>query len=232
MAKILVCDDDKDIVEAIDIYLTQEGYEVLKAYDGDEAIKVLKRNEVDLLIMDVMMPRLDGIRATLKIRENMSLPIIILSAKSEDADKILGLNIGADDYITKPLNPLELVARVKSQLRRYTQLGSTARSDNQSEFRTGGLVIRDDLKEVTVDGEKVKLTPIEYNILLLLVKNQGKVFSINQIYENIWNEEAIGVDNTVAVHIRHIREKIEINPKEPRYLKVVWGVGYKVEKIG
>lgn len=232
MAKILVCDDDKDIVEAIDIYLTQEGYEVLKAYDGDEAIKVLKRNEVDLLIMDVMMPRLDGIRATLKIRENMSLPIIILSAKSEDADKILGLNIGADDYITKPFNPLELVARVKSQLRRYTQLGSTARSDNQSEFRTGGLVIRDDLKEVTVDGEKVKLTPIEYNILLLLVKNQGKVFSINQIYENIWNEEAIGADNTVAVHMRHIREKIEINPKEPRYLKVVWGVGYKVEKIG
>lgn len=232
MAKILVCDDDKDIVEAIDIYLTQEGYEVLKAYDGDEAIKVLKRNEVDLLIMDVMMPRLDGIRATLKIRENMSLPIIILSAKSEDADKILGLNIGADDYITKPFNPLELVARVKSQLRRYTQLGSTARSDNQSEFRTGGLVIRDDLKEVTVDGEKVKLTPIEYNILLLLVKNQGKVFSINQIYENIWNEEAIGADNTVDVHIRHIREKIEINPKEPRYLKVVWGVGYKVEKIG
>lgn len=232
MAKILVCDDDKDIVEAIDIYLTQEGYEVLKAYDGDEAIKVLKRNEVDLLIMDVMMPRLDGIRATLKIRENMSLPIIILSAKSEDADKILGLNIGADDYMTKPFNPLELVARVKSQLRRYTQLGSTARSDNQSEFRTGGLVIRDDLKEVTVDGEKVKLTPIEYNILLVLVKNQGKVFSINQIYENIWNEEAIGADNTVAVHIRHIREKIEINPKEPRYLKVVWGVGYKVEKIG
>ena len=231
MAKILVCDDDKDIVEAIDIYLTQEGYEVLKAYDGDEAIKVLKSNEVDLLIMDVMMPRLDGIRATLKIRENMSLPIIILSAKSEDADKILGLNIGADDYITKPFNPLELVARVKSQLRRYTQLGSTARSDNQSEFRTGGLVIRDDLKEVTVDGEKVKLTPIEYNILLLLVKNQGKVFSINQIYENIWNEEAIGADNTVAVHIRHIREKIEINPKDPQYLKVVWGVGYKIEKI-
>lgn len=231
MAKILVCDDDKDIVEAIDIYLTQEGYEVLKAYDGDEAIKVLKSNEVDLLIMDVMMPRLDGIRATLKIRENMSLPIIILSAKSEDADKILGLNIGADDYMTKPFNPLELVERVKSQLRRYTQLGNTARSDNQSEFRTGGLAIRDDLKEVTVDGEKVKLTPIEYNILLLLVKNQGKVFSINQIYENIWNEEAIGADNTVAVHIRHIREKIEINPKEPRYLKVVWGVGYKVEKI-
>lgn len=231
MSTILICDDDKDIVDAIDIYLTQEGYQVLKAYNGEEAIKVLKEKEVDLLIIDVMMPRLDGIRATLKIREEMSLPIIILSAKSEDADKILGLNIGADDYMTKPFNPLELVARVKSQLRRYTQLGSTSKEDSKYEFKTGGLVIRDDLKRVTVDGETVKLTPIEYNILLLLVKNQGKVFSINQIYESIWNEEAIGADNTVAVHIRHIREKIEINPKEPRYLKVVWGVGYKVEKI-
>ena len=231
MSTILVCDDDKDIVDAIDIYLTQEGYQVLKAYNGEEAIKVLKEKEVDLLIIDVMMPRLDGIRATLKIREEMSLPIIILSAKSEDADKILGLNIGADDYMTKPFNPLELVARVKSQLRRYTQLGSTSKEDSKYGFKTGGLVIRDDLKRVTVDGETVKLTPIEYNILLLLVKNQGKVFSINQIYESIWNEEAIGADNTVAVHIRHIREKIEINPKEPRYLKVVWGVGYKVEKI-
>lgn len=231
MSKILVCDDDKDIVEAIDIYLTQEGYEIVKAYNGEEAIKMLKEEEVDLLIIDVMMPRLDGIRATLKIREELSLPIIILSAKSEDSDKILGLNIGADDYITKPFNPLELIARVKSQLRRYTQLGSTVKEENKSEFKTGGLVIRDDLKEVTVDGELVKLTPIEYNILLLLVKNQGKVFSIDQIYESIWNEEAIGADNTVAVHIRHIREKIEINPKEPRYLKVVWGVGYKVEKI-
>ena len=177
------------------------------------------------------MPRLDVISATLKIREEMSLPIIILSAKSEDADKILGLNIGADDYMTKPFNPLELVARVKSQLRRYTQLGSTSKEDSKYEFKTGGLVIRDDLKRVTVDGETVKLTPIEYNILLLLVKNQGKVFSINQIYESIWNEEAIGADNTVAVHIRHIREKIEINPKEPRYLKVVWGVGCKGETI-
>ena len=230
MSKILVCDDDRDIVEAIDIYLTQEGYQVLKAYNGEEAIKVLKEEEVDLLIIDVMMPRLDGIRATLKIREEMSLPIIILSAKSEDADKILGLNIGADDYVTKPFNPLELVARVKSQLRRYTQLGSTVTADSKNEFKTGGLVIRDDLKEVTVDGEPVRLTPIEYNILLLLVKNKGRVFSITQIYEAIWNEEAIGADNTVAVHIRHIREKIEINPKEPRYLKVVWGVGYKIEK--
>ena len=231
MFKILVCDDDKEIVEAIEIYLTQEGYEVLKAYDGEEAIQTLKKEHVDLLIMDVMMPRLDGIRATLKIREENSLPIIILSAKSEDADKILGLNIGADDYVTKQFNPLELVARAKSQLRRYTQLGSTVQDEKKEVYEVGGLSINDELKEVTVDGESVRLTPIEYNILLLLVKNQGKVFSIDQIYENIWNEEAIGADNTVAVHIRHIREKIEINPKEPRYLKVVWGVGYKIEKL-
>ncbi len=231
MAKILVCDDEKEIVEAIDIYLTQEGYEVLKAYDGEEALRVLKNQKADLLILDVMMPKLDGIRATLKIREQNNMPIIILSAKSEDADKILGLNVGADDYVTKPFNPLELVARVKSQLRRYTQLGSTAEHAGQEVYEAGGLAINDDLKEVTVDGEPVKLTPIEYNILLLLVKNKGKVFSIDQIYESIWNEDAIGVDNTVAVHIRHIREKIEINPKEPRYLKVVWGVGYKVEKF-
>ena len=231
MFKILVCDDDKEIVEAIEIYLTQEGYEVLKAYDGEEAIQTLKKEHVDLLIMDVMMPRLDGIRAPLKIREENSLPIIILSAKSEDADKILGLNIGADDYVTKPFNPLELVARAKSQLRRYTQLGSTVQDEKKEVYEVGGLSINDELKEVTVDGESVRLTPIEYNILLLLVKNQGKVFSIDQIYENIWNEEAIGADNTVAVHIRHIREKIEINPKEPRYLKVVWGVGYKIEKL-
>ncbi|MFR5555989.1 MAG: response regulator transcription factor [Coprococcus sp.] len=231
MFKILVCDDDREIVEAIEIYLTQEGYEVLKAYDGEEAIQTLKKEHVDLLIMDVMMPRLDGIRATLKIREENSLPIIILSAKSEDADKILGLNIGADDYVTKPFNPLELVARAKSQRRRYTQLGSTVQDEKKEVYEVGGLSINDELKEVTVDGESVRLTPIEYNILLLLVKNQGKVFSIDQIYENIWNEEAIGADNTVAVHIRHIREKIEINRKEPRYLKVVWGVGYKIEKL-
>lgn len=231
MYNILVCDDDKEIVEAIDIYLTQEGYHVLKAYDGEEAIKSLKENQVDLLIIDIMMPRLDGIRATLKIREEYRHPIIILSAKSEDADKILGLNIGADDYLTKPFNPLELVARAKSQLRRYNQLGSSVEKESEKVYEVGGLKINDDLKEVTVDGEPVKLTPIEYNILLLLVKNQGKVFSIDQIYESIWNEDAIGADNTVAVHIRHIREKIEINPKEPRYLKVVWGVGYKIEKL-
>ena len=229
MAEILVCDDDKDIVEAIEIYLTQEGYHILKAYDGEQAIQVLQNNKVDLLIIDVMMPKLDGIRATLKIREKNVLPIIILSAKSEDADKILGLNVGADDYVTKPFNPLELVARVKSQLRRYTQLGAmTEKKENI--YETGGLMIDDDRKEVTVDGESVKLTPIEYRILLFLVQNQGRVFSINQIYESIWNEEAIGADNTVAVHIRHIREKIEINPKDPRYLKVVWGVGYKIDK--
>ena len=230
MAEILVCDDDKDIVEAIEIYLTQEGHHILKAYDGEQAIRVLQNNPVDLLIIDVMMPKLDGIRATLKIREKNALPIIILSAKSEDADKILGLNVGADDYVTKPFNPLELVARVKSQLRRYTQLGAMAEK-NENVYETGGLMIDDDRKEVTVDGEAVKLTPIEYRILLFLVRNQGRVFSINQIYESIWGEEAIAADNTVAVHIRHIREKIEINPKEPRYLKVVWGLGYKVEKI-
>lgn len=230
MYNILVCDDDKEIVEAIEIYLSQEGYKVLKAYDGEEALELLDKHKVDLLIIDVMMPKLDGIRATLKIREENALPIIILSAKSEDADKILGLNVGADDYVTKPFNPLELVARVKSQLRRYTQLGAmTEKKENI--YETGGLMIDDDRKEVTVDGESVKLTPIEYRILLFLVQNQGRVFSINQIYENIWNEEAIAADNTVAVHIRHIREKIEINPKEPRYLKVVWGLGYKVEKI-
>lgn len=231
MFKILVCDDDKEIVEAIEIYLTQEGYQVVKAYDGDQALKILEKEPIDLLIIDIMMPKLDGIRATLKIRERLSLPIIILSAKSEDVDKILGLNVGADDYVTKPFNPLELVARVKSQLRRYTQLGSTVQAEDQAVYTVGGLSINDDLKEVTVDGELVKLTPTEYDILLFLVKNQGKVFSIDQIYENIWNEEAIGADNTVAVHIRHIREKIEINPKDPRYLKVMWGVGYKIEKM-
>lgn len=231
MYNVLVCDDDREIVEAIEIYLSQEGYKVLKAYDGEEALKVLDREKVDLLIIDVMMPKLDGIRATLKIREKKNMPIIILSAKSEDADKILGLNVGADDYMTKPFNPLELTARVKSQLRRYTQLGSTIDKSNQAVYAVGGLSIDDEQKEVTVDGEPVRLTPIEYNILLLLVKNQGKVFSIDQICESIWNEDAIGVDNTVAVHIRHIREKIEINPKEPRYLKVVWGVGYKIEKL-
>ena len=226
---ILVCDDDRAIVDAIEIYLSQEGYTVVKAYDGLDALKKLQENEIQLVLMDVMMPGMDGIRTTMKIRETSSVPIIVLSAKSEDVDKILGLNIGADDYITKPFNPLELTARVKSLLRRYTQLGAIG-ENKPAVFRIGGLVMDDERKEVTVDGEPVKLTPIEYRILLLLVQNPGKVFSITQIYERIWNEEALGGDNTVAVHIRHIREKIEINPKEPRYLKVVWGVGYKIDR--
>ncbi len=229
MANILVCDDDREIVDAIEIYLSQDGYKIYKAYDGEQAIQILDKEDIHLLIMDIMMPRLDGIRATLKIREYSSIPIIILSAKSEDTDKILGLNIGADDYICKPFNPLELVARVKSNLRRYTSLGSLT-GENKAIYQVGGLILNDDTKQVTVDDEPVKMTPIEYNILLLLMKNQGRVFSINQIYESIWNEDAIGADNTVAVHIRHIREKIEINTKEPRYLKVVWGVGYKIDK--
>lgn len=230
MANILVCDDDHEIVDAIEIYLLQENFKVFKAYDGIEALDIIKNNDIQLLVIDIMMPRLDGIHAILKIRESSSIPIIVLSAKTEDSDKILGLNVGADDYLPKPFNPLELVARVKSQLRRYTKLGNMPKQSS-SIFSVGGLVMNDETKEVTVDDEPVKLTPIEYNILLLLVKNQGRVFSIDQIYEKIWNEQAIGADNTVAVHIRHIREKIEINPREPRYLKVVWGVGYKVDKV-
>lgn len=230
MYNILVCDDDREIVEAIDIYLSKEGYNVIKAYDGVEAIEKLEKEEIHLLLIDIMMPKLDGIRATLKIRQNSSIPIIILSAKSEDADKVIGLDVGADDYIIKPFNPLELIARVKSQIRRYTKLGTMV--ENKSDvYRVGELEINDACKEVTVDGELVKLTPFEYNILLFLVKNPGRVFTIDQIYEAVWNEKAVAADNTVAVHIRHIREKIEINPKEPRYLKVVWGVGYKIEKM-
>ena len=235
MELIYVIEDDENIRELIKAALESYGYQIEAFEAAEPALESIVRDQPSLAIFDIMLPGMDGLSAIEEIRKDPkigNLPIIVLTAKDKEFDKVIGLDRGADDYMTKPFNPLELVARVKSQLRRYTQLGSTARSDNQSEFRTGGLVIRDDLKEVTVDGEKVKLTPIEYNILLLLVKNQGKVFSINQIYENIWNEEAIGADNTVAVHIRHIREKIEINPKEPRYLKVVWGVGYKVEKIG
>ena len=224
---ILVCDDDKEIVEAIEIYLQQEGFHVLKAYDGEEALEILKNNEVHLLIMDVMMPKLDGIRATLKIRENSSIPIIILSAKTEDSDKILGLNIGADDYVEKPFNPLELVARVKSQLRRYTQLGAMQKTAAQIVIR--GLALDTESKSVMVDGEAVRLTPLEYKILELLCRHPGKVFSTEEIYRQVWNDDIVS-DNAIAVHVRHIREKIEINPKEPRYLKVVWGVGYKIER--
>lgn len=231
MYNILVCDDDKEIVDAIEIYLSQENYTIYKAYDGIEALEILRKTEIHLLIIDIMMPRMDGIRTTMKIREYSGIPIIILSAKSEDVDKILGLNVGADDYVTKPFHPLELTARVRSHLRRYTQLANRSEMVQENVYRSGSLVIQDDEKLVTVDGEPVKLTPIEYNILKLLVMNAGRVFSIEQIYENIWNEEAIGSESTVAVHVRHIREKIEIDPKNPRYLKVVWGVGYKVEKI-
>ena len=225
---ILVCDDDREIVDAIDIYLSNEGYHILKAYDGIQALKAVEENEIQLIIMDIMMPNLDGNRATKKIREEYSIPIIMLSAKSEDVDKILGLNIGADDYITKPFNPLELIARVKSALRRYTSLGSMVQKSNT--YVSGGLVLDDDLKTVTLDGEDVKLTPLEYKILRLLLKNAGKVFSIEEIYETVWNEPSFSPENTVSVHIRRIREKIEINPREPKYLKVVWGIGYKIEK--
>ena len=227
VANILVCDDDREIVDAIEIYLSQDGYQIFKAYDGEQAIEVLKKEDIHLLIMDIMMPRLDGIRATLKIREHSSIPIIILSAKSEDTDKILGLNIGADDYITKPFNPVEVSARVKSQLRRYMQLG--AGNARQEVLRCGGIEVDDKQKKVMLDGEEVSLTPTEYEILKLLMKHPGQVFSPREIYRKIWNDLPYGSENTVAVHIRHIREKLEINPAEPRYLKVVWGQGYKCE---
>ena len=228
--KILVVDDEKEIADLIEVYLQNENLNVYKFYSGTEALAHMESVDFDLAILDIMLPDISGLSICQIMREKgCACPIIMLTAKDEETDKITGLMLGADDYITKPFRPLELVARVKSQLRRYTQLGNAAES-SASVYTVGGLSINDDLKEVTVDGEVVKLTPIEYNILLLLVKNQGKVFSINQIYESIWNEDAIGADNTVAVHIRHIREKIEINPKEPRYLKVVWGVGYKIDK--
>ena len=227
---ILVCDDEREIVEAIRIYLEKEGYHVLTAYDGEQALSVMEQQEVHLVLLDVMMPVLDGFSTIMRLRESKNIPVIMLSAKSEDSDKILGLNLGADDYISKPFNPLELVARVRSQLRRYTVLGSQA-AQTDTVYENGGLSVDDERKEVTVDGQPVHLTPSEYKILLLLLKNAGKVFSIEQIYEQVWNEPAYSAENTVAVHIRRIREKIEINPKEPKYLKVVWGVGYRIEKI-
>lgn len=225
---ILICDDDKEILEAIRIYLENEGYQVFKAANGIEALDIIDNQPIHLVIMDIMMPQMDGIRATIKIREEYNIPVIMLSAKSEDTDKIIGLNMGADDYITKPFNPLELIARVKSQLRRYTTLGSLETKSNV--YKTGGLIIDDESKQVTVDGEEVKLTPVQYKILKLLTANAGRVFSIDEIYEKVWQETAFSAENTVAVHIRRIREKIEINPKEPKYLKVVWGIGYKIER--
>lgn len=228
---VLVCDDDREIVESIAIYLSRENLEIFKAYDGMQALDILSSQTVHLILMDVMMPRLDGIKATLKIREASNIPIILVSAKSEDTDKILGLDFGADDYITKPFNPLELIARVKSQLRRYTTLGTAIDSGGTSEVLTcGGLMLEVEQKRLTVDSEDVKLTPIEYKLVELLMRNQGRVFSIDEIYMRVWNEPSFAPENTVAVHIRRIREKIEINPKEPKYLKVVWGIGYKIEK--
>ncbi len=224
---ILVVDDDREIVDSIGIFLSGEGYKVLKAYDGIEALDILSENEVHLMILDIMIPKLDGIKTLMKLRESRNIPVILLSAKSEDADKILGLTAGADDYVTKPFNPSELVARVKSQLRRYTTLGSIGKQNG--EIVIDGLVVNTENKTVKVDGEDVRLTPIEYKILELLVRNRGRVFSAEDIYSNVWNEETVVGDNTIAVHIRHIREKIEINPKEPKYLKVVWGIGYKID---
>ena len=230
MYTILICDDDRDIVSALDIYLTSEGYQTVKAYNGREALKAVEQREIHLILMDIMMPELDGIRATAKLREENNVPIILLTAKSEDTDKILGLNIGADDYITKPFNPLEVIARVKSQLRRYSCLGGSEKGPGL--ISVGPVSMDDSAKRVTVDGEPVALTPIEYNILKLLISHPGQVFSSAQIYEQVWNDPAYGSENTVAVHIRHLREKIEIDPADPRWLKVVWGLGYKMEKGG
>lgn len=233
---ILIVDDDKEIVDAIEFYLKPEGFNVLKAYDGVEAIESLIDNNIDLVIMDVMMPNMDGLKTTLKIRENNNIPIILLSAKNQDMDKILGLNMGADDYVTKPFNPLELIARVKSQLRRFINLNNNkdyidCSNCNNSLLISGGLCLNKDTKTVTLDGDVVKVTPIEFKILEFLLENKGVVFSSKDIYENVWDDVAYNCEKTVAVHIRRIREKIEINSKEPKYLKVVWGIGYKIEKI-
>lgn len=231
MYRILVCEDEKSIADALEIYLTNEGYEVLRAENGIEALEIVKKEELHLILMDIMMPKMEGIKATMHIREEKNIPIIILSAKGEDYDKVLGLNVGADDYVTKPFNPLELLARVKSQLRRYTRLGSMEEQEKNNIVRTGSLEINLDTHEVWVDGEQKKLTPVEFGILAFLTENAGRVYSIHQIYEKVWKEPCVNAENTVSVHIRRIREKIEINAKEPKYVKVVWGVGYKVEKI-
>lgn len=234
MYNILVVDDDKEIVNAIEIYLSKEGYHILKAYNGMDALKIVKeRDDIHLILLDIMMPKLDGISTANLIRKDKAIPIIMLSAKSEDYDKITGLNNGADDYVTKPFNPLELIARVNSQIRRYTSLGSIAEKMQEGEaiYHSGDLVINDETKKVEVEGKEVKLTPTEYNILKFLTKNKGIVYSIEQIYENVWEEECYGAENIIAVHIRHIREKIEINPREPKYLKVIWGIGYKIENL-
>ena len=229
MYNILAVDDDKEIVKAIEIYLGKENYKIYKAYDGEQALKQIRENKIHLVILDIMMPNKDGLETLEEIRKDKNIPVIILSAKSEDIDKINGLNIGADDYVTKPFNPVELIARVNALIRRYTRLGAI--EEKQGVIKNGELVIDDELKKVTVDGRIIKLTPTEYNILKFLTQNKGKVFSIEQIYSNVWDGECYAAENVIAVHIRHIREKIEINPKEPKYLKVIWGVGYKIETL-
>ena len=231
MYNVLVVDDDKEIVGAIEIYLKKEGYNIIKAYNGNQALQKIRENEIHLVLLDIMMPEKDGIETLEEIRKDKSIPVILLSAKSEDYDKIGGLNSGADDYITKPFNPLELIARVNSNLRRYVSLGSLEDKKDSKIYQSGELVINDDTKQVIVDGMEVKLTATEFNILKFLLENKGKVYSIPEIYENVWKEEGFGAENIIAVHIRHIREKIEINPKEPKYLKVIWGIGYKIENI-
>lgn len=230
MYNILVCDDEKDIVAALKIYLTAEGYQVLEAGTGREALDILDRERVDLVLMDIMMPEMDGLSAVAKLREQSNIPVLFLTAKSEDTDMILGLNIGGDDYITKPFNPVELIARVRSHLRRYMKLGGV--EQKQTTLQVGGIALDDDSKQVTVDGEEVALTPLEYSILKFLMQSPGKVFSSAEIYRNVWKDTWTGSENTVAVHIRHLREKLEIDPANPRYLKVVWGHGYKIEEAG
>lgn len=230
MANILICDDDIDIVSALKIYLSNEDYKIYTAFTGKQALDCVREHDIDLVLMDVMMPEMDGIAATAKLREEYNIPVILLTAKSESSDKVLGLNVGADDYVTKPFDPIEVQARVRSQLRRYTRLGGQQKCEQPKDTITiGGVELNDAEKSVTVDGESVQLTPIEYNILHLLMRNPNRVFSSTQIYELVWNENAYGSESAVAVHIRHLREKIEINPSEPRYIKVVWGQGYKME---
>ena len=229
MYNVLICDDERDIVSALKIYLSGEGYNLLEAHDGREALELVQKNEVHLILMDVMMPRLDGIAATAKLRAESNVPIILLTAKSESGDKVLGLNVGADDYITKPFDPAEVVARVRSQLRRYTKLGAAPEPERPGRYVLGPITLDEEAVTVTLDGETVALTPIEYNILRLLIKHPGRIYSSAQIYELVWNESAVGAENAVSVHIRHLRQKLEIDPSEPRYLKVVWGLGYKLE---
>ena len=234
MYNVLIVDDDKEIVNAIAIYLKNEGYKIYKAYDGNQAVEKLKEQEIHLIILDIMMPEKDGIETLEEIRKEKTIPVIMLSAKSEDYDKIEGLNAGADDYITKPFNPLELIARVNSNIRRYTKLGAMSEKKSEKKenvYQTGELILDDETKKVTSQGKEIKLTATEFKILKFLMKNKGKVYSIPEIYENVWKEESYGAENIIAVHIRHIREKIEINPKEPKYLKVIWGIGYKIEDI-